>query len=205
MFTSAELARKAQRRVESPLLLSTYSSRRGIAHTTQNRGDVHDTSSLRWRSRPNPKAFHQHACHRERCQRHQEDSEDIPHLQIRLLLQHLRDLRPLTQPHAPQIDPLHPIPRRHGQLVAPRSRRARHPGIVDAVVDRAEGLDAVVDHALDIRLDRRVGFDEDGLDLGILFLEFSFKGLQTRKVDVGQHEARHAFVGEGVDGGAADA
>ena len=72
-------------------------------------------------------------------------------------------------------------------------------------MDRTEGLDALVDHALDVRLDRRVGFDEHGFDVRISFLELSFHGLQTREVEVGQDEACHALVGKCVDGCAADA
>lgn len=77
----------------------------------------------------------------------------ILHLQIRLLLQHLRILRPLTQPHTPQVNSLGPIPRGHGQLMTPRPRCARDARIVDTVVDSAERFDALTHHALDVRLD----------------------------------------------------
>jgi len=86
---------------------------------------------------------------------------------IRFLLQHLRILRPLAQPHTPQGSPLEPIPRGHGQLMTPRPRRARDARIVDTVVDSPERFDTLIHHTLDLRLDRSVRFGEDGVDLGV--------------------------------------
>ena len=73
--------------------------------------------------------------------------------QILLLLQHLRNLRPLTQLHTPQVNLLDPIPRGRRQLMTPRPRRARDARIVDTVVDSTERFDTLIHHALDVRLD----------------------------------------------------
>lgn len=52
--------------------------------------------------------------------------------------------------------------------MSPGSRRTRHACIVDTVMDGAKSLDALINHALDVRLDRRVGLNEDSLDLGVV-------------------------------------
>jgi hypothetical protein len=136
---------------ERTVMLRTYRSIRSITHTSENRGDVHNASPLRRCSSP-IHAPSQWGGHSPRTST-SPSKKHILHLQICLLLQHLRNLRPLAQPHTPQVNPLDPIPRCHGQLMTPRPRRARDSRIVDTVVDSAERFDAFIHHALDVRLD----------------------------------------------------
>jgi hypothetical protein len=91
--------------------------------------------------------------------------------------------------------------------MTPRPRRARDSRIVDTVVDSAERFDGLIHHALDVRLDGSVHFDENGLDLGVSvgFFELGFDGLQTGEVNIGEDEARDAFIGKCVDGCTPDA
>lgn len=73
-------------------------------------------------------------------------------------------------------------------------------------MDGAEGCHALVDDALDVGLDRGGGLDEDGLVVSarLCLFEFRFDGLEAREIEVDQRKAGDNFVGEGVDGCAAD-
>ena len=71
-------------------------------------------------------------------------------------------------------------------------------------MDSAECFDALIHHALDVRLDRSVHFDED-LGISVGFFELGFDCLWAGEVNIGEDEARHAFIGKCVDGYAPDA
>ena len=92
-----------------------------------------------------------------------------PHLLLRqpLLLQHLPNHRPLTQPHPANINIIHPIPRLHTQIRRLGPGVARHPRTVDRVLDAAEFLYAGINHVLDFCLVGRVGFDAQGFHGGV--------------------------------------
>ena len=129
-----------------------------------------------------------------------------PHLLRRqpLLLQHLPNHRALTQPHAPNIDIIHPIPRLHAQIRRLGPRIACHPRTVDRILDAAELLDPAVDHVLDLLLVGRVGLDAEGLHVWVQRLEAGGRFFQPGGVEVGEDQARAAFVDEGAGAAPAD-
>lgn len=122
----------------------------------------------------------------------------------RLLLQHLPNLRLLTEKHPVQIHRHHILP----VLQVDIDGLPRLPAdacIVDPDVYPAELLDGFVDGGVDGVFSSGVELEVDDIEVRVVFLELGGGGFERGGLDVAEGELADAVAGEGVGCVLADA